>query len=701
MSGQTHQSGAYFKPPETRREDLRETIHGVEVADPYRWLEDGRSAETRAWIVAQQEYAAPFLNLPERERIRRRIAELLKIDAVGFPIERHGWYFFSRRRAEQQRSAICRRHGPDGEDEVLIDANSMSADHMVGVHIAGLSRDGSVMLYGVRHGGEDECSIRAMEIASRRDLPEVLPRARYDAASWKHDNSGFYYAIRIDQGPRIRFHRLGSEVAEDREIFGAGLGPEKWAAMRVSDDGRYLLIYVGYRTDSTESGDRGELYFQRIHRDGGPEGEIITLVDGIDATFGGSDAGDAFIMLTNWKAPNRRVLRVEFANPSRDAWREIIPEGPSTIESVATVGGKLVVTYIEDVRTRVRVFEPDGTYLHDIEMPGAGTAAGFWGRWERSETFYAFSSFSRPPAIYRYDLATRARHVWWRHEGAIDPDQFETRQVWYASKDGTRIPMYLFHRRGLALDGARPTLLTGYGGYNLSPLPSYSSMAIGWAEAGGVFALANLRGGGEFGERWHQAGRREKKQNVFDDFIAAAEWLVANSYSKPAKLAILGGSNGGLLVGAAMTQRPDLYRAVICHRPLLDMLRHHKHPLGPYWIGEYGCADDPAQFRYLFAYSPYHNVRPGTRYPAAMFVTGDSDTRCDPMHARKMAAALQFATASDYPILLHYRAEAGHLATLPVDATIDEITDQLAFLFRELGVSIPDTWPRPDGAGPL
>jgi prolyl oligopeptidase len=674
----------FQSPPTTRREDFREILHGVEVPDPYRWLEDADAPETRAWLAAQQEYARSFLDTPIRKRIRARLAELMKIDAVGFPFERGGYYFYSRRRAHEQRNAICWRRGLDGEEETLVDGNTIDVDQMAGVHIAGISRDGSLLAYGVRHGGEDEFSIHLMDVVSRRDLPDHLPRARYDYASWKHDGNGFYYTVRTDQGPRVRFHRVGASVSEDREVIGSNWGPERWAYAFVSDNGRYLMIGSGYRTASTRSGDRNDLYFQQLD----PEGVIIPIADDLDAWSFGFDAGDAFLMLTNWQAPKRRVIRVEFANPSRENWREIIPEGPSTIESVSRLGGKLVVTYLEDVRSRVRVFEPDGTFVRELELPGAGIAAGFTGRWERSESFFYFSSFNHAPTIYRYDLASGERNVWWRQQGAPDLEEFELRQVWYPSKDGTRIPMYLFHKRGVALDAARPTLLTGYGGYNISMPPVYSTMAVVWAEAGGVFASTNIRGGGEFGEQWHQAGRREKKQNVFDDFIAAAEWLVANRYTQPSKTSIMGGSNGGLLVGAALTQRPDLFRAVICHRPLLDMLRHHKHPMGYYWIGEYGCADDLNDFPYLLAYSPYHNVRAGTRYPAVMFVTGDSDTRCDPMHARKMAAVLQWATASEHPIALHYRAEAGHMATLPMDATIDELADQLAFLFRELDVPI-------------
>jgi prolyl oligopeptidase len=669
--------------PVTRRDDVREVLHGVEVTDPYRWLEDGNAPETRAWIAAQQEYARPFLDLPVRERIRARLVELMKTDTIGFPAERNGYYFYSKRLAHQQRGSIYRRKGLQGEEELLIDANVMSADGMTGVHIAGISRDGSILAYGVRHGGEDEFAIRLFDVKSRRDLPDLLPRARYNHASWKPDGTGFYYTVRTDQGPRIRFHRIGTDVAQDREIVGSLWGPERWAYAFVTEDGRHLIIGCGYRTASTNSGDRNDLYFQRLD----PEGEIVPLVDDLDAASFGFDAGDSLFILTNWRAPNRRVIRIDLANPSRDDWREVIPEGASTIEGIASVGGKLVVVYLEEVRSRVRVFEPDGTFVREVQLPGPGMVAGFTGRWSRGESFFYFSSFDHGPAIYRYDLQTGDRDIWWRQQNVPDPDRFELRQIWYSSKDGTRIPMYLFHKRGVKLDGTRPTLLTGYGGYNLSLPPVYSPMAIVWAEAGGVFASANLRGGGEFGEEWHQAGRREKKQNVFDDFIAAAKWLVANRYTSPGRIAITGGSNGGLLVGAALTQRPDLFRAVLCHRPLLDMMRHHKHPLGHYWIGEYGCSDEAGDFPYLLAYSPYHNVRAGTRYPAVMFVTGDSDTRCDPMHARKMTAMLQSASTSGHPILLHYRTEAGHMPTLSMDATIDELADELTFLFRELEVS--------------
>ncbi len=672
------------KIPGTRREDLRDLMHGVEVSDPYRWLEDGNSAETRAWIAAQQDYTAPFLNTPERKRIHRRLTELMKTETVGIPLERGGYYFFLRRSVNQQQSVICRRRGLDGPDEVLIDPNPMSADHNVSVDILDVTVDGSLLAYGLRHGGEDEHEIRVLDVRRRHDLPDALPRARYyQNVSWRHDLTGFYYSVWTDQQTRILFHRLGTDLTADLQVFRDGA--DRFLFARVSDDGRYLVITVFHGAD----GSRSDIYLKRLD----PDGPVLSIVNDIDATFFASYAGEALVIRTNWEAPNWRVMRVDLNNPDRAAWREIIPEGPECIQSVSAIGGKLLVTYLENVRSRVRVFEPDGTWLRDIELPGAGTTSPPSGRWQHNAAFFSFASFNIAPTIYRYEVATGALQIWWRGDVPADLGQFEVNQVWYSSKDGTRVPMYLLHRQDIELDGTRPTLLAGYGGFNMSYTPFYWPQALAWAESGGIFALANLRGGGEFGERWHRAGRLEKKQNVFDDFIAAAEWLIANRYTNPARLAAMGASNGGLLVGAALTQRPDLFRAIVCGAPLLDMLRYHKRLLGPMWIPEYGSADDPEQFRYLLAYSPYHNVRPQTEYPAVMFMTGDSDTRVDPMHARKMAAALQWATASDSedrPILLHYRTEAGHMSGLAVDATIDESADQLAFLFRELDVKASD-----------
>ena len=667
-----------MKVPNTRREDVRDLIHGVEVADPYRWLEDGAGAETRAWIAAQTIYTAPFLKTRERARIHRRLTELMKIESVGIPIERRDQYFFLRRNADQQQSVIYRRASLDSPDEVLIDPNEMSPGHNVSVDILDVTPDGSLLAYAVRRGGEDEHEIRVLDVASGSDLPDVLPKARYyQNLSWRHDNSGFYYFILTDKNSLARFHRLASDTIADETVFATT--PDRGISVRVSDDGSYLVITV----TRGAGGSFSEIYVERI--DSG--GAVTPVVNDLDATFMPTYVGDALVVRTNWEAPNWRVLRIDLNNPGRAAWKEIIPEGPAPMQSLSAIGGKLLVTYLENVRSRICIFEQDGTHLRDINLPGSGTTGPPSGDWEHRETFFSFASFNIPSTIYRYDVSSGALGTWWREDAPADFGAFEFHQVWYPSKDGTHIPLYLFHRRGVDLDGAQPTLLVGYGGFNESYSPFYWPQALAWVETGGVFAVANLRGGGEFGEQWHRAGQREKKQNVFDDFIAAAEWLIANRYTNPDRLAAMGASNGGLLVGAALTQRPDLFRAIICWAPLLDMIRHHLHPLGPFWISEFGSSADPKQFVYLRAYSPYHNVRNGTRYPAVMFVTGDADTRCDPMHARKMVAALQWASASqEWPILLHHRTEAGHITALPIDATIDETADQLAFLFRELKV---------------
>ncbi len=668
-----------LKPPPTRREDVREIIHGVEVADPYRWLEDGASAETREWIAAQQKYNAPFRDTPERDRLRARFAQLMKIDGLGIPIERNGQYFYAHRITDQQQPVICRRPGLNGPEEVLIDPNTMSADHLTSVEILDITRDGALLAYGVRRGGEDEQEIRVRDVVSRRDLPDTLPRDRYYGCfSWRQDGRGFYYSYFSGEKPCLRFHRLAADPSTDEEIFETI--PDRLISPFVSDDGRYLIIIV-FRSAGLSLTD---IYFQRI----GSDEPIRPLVTELEAAFVPGYVGEALIVRTNWEAPNWRAIRIDLNNPGRASWREIIPEGPWRMESLSAIGGKLLVTYLENVHSRVCVFEADGTYVRDIDLPSAGTAGPLWGRWHRGESFFSFATFNTPPIIYRYDVTSDELNEWWREEVPADFSALTFHQVWYNSKDGTRVPMYLFHRRDADIDGSRPALLTGYGGFDASYSPFYWPLVLAWVEAGGIFALANLRGGGEFGEQWHRAGKLDKKQNVFDDFIASAQWLTENRYTNPDRLAVIGASNGGLLVGAVLTQNPELFRAVICGAPLLDMIRYHKHPLARFWIPEYGSSDDPEQFAYLRAYSPYHNVRKGKRYPAVMFVTGDADTRVDPMHARKMAAALQWASASDdRPILLYYRAAAGHIGALPIDAAIEEAADQLAFLFRELHVT--------------
>jgi prolyl oligopeptidase len=494
----------------------------------------------------------------------------------------------------------------------------------------------------------------------------------------KDDKSGFYYSRRNPEGYRIYYHRMGAAPGADREIFGQGYGPEYGVGGAITEDGRYFLIGVFKGSAS----DYSEVWVQDLTRDR----PIVPIVKGLPARFFAEAAGDTLYVHTNWKAPNGRILAIDLKDPAPEKWREVIPEGRAVIDGFSLAGHKLFVNYLEDVRSSLRIFSPDGKRLGEIPVPALGSVSGMNGRWDQDEAFYSFSSFHVPGTVYRYEVSTGNQTVWWKPDVPIKSEDFEVKQVWYRSKDGTRVPMFLLHRKGLKLDGERPTLLTGYGGFNMSSTPGFRAPAVLWAERGGVYAVANLRGGGEFGEEWHKAGMLERKQNVFDDFIAAAEWLIANRYTRPARLAIQGGSNGGLLVGAAMTQRPELFGAVVCTYPLLDMVRYHKFLLARLWVPEYGSAENPDQFKYLYAYSPYHHVKPGTKYPATLFVTGDSDTRVDPLHARKMAALMQASTGSDKPVLLLYDTKTGHSGGMPVSKQIEDSTDQLSFLFWQLGV---------------
>jgi prolyl oligopeptidase len=679
------QSAAPAGPPPTAKNEVRETLHGVELSDPYRWLEDQWSPETRAWIEAQNQYTMSKLGaLPSREPLTKRLTELLKIDAVGTPTVRGNRYFFSKRSADQDLFVLYVRSGRKGKDKVLVDPHGLSADHRTSVNLQSVSSVGRLLAYGIRQGGADEISVKLLEVDTGRERPDVLPSGRYFNVSVTPDKAGLYYTRLDKDGPRIYYHALGTDPSGDKRIFGEGYGPEKIIAASLSEDGRWLLVHVLYGS----AADKTEVYVFETSR-GAPSGPPTTIVNDVQARFFGQLAGDRLYLLTNWQAPNSRLLAVDLKNPARDHWREIIPEQKGVVlEGVMAAGGRLVAEFLQDVQSKLKVFDADGRFLREVALPAIGSVGGFSGRWSRSEAFYSFSSFHIPTTIYRYDVKSGKQEVWARLAAPVRSEDFELKQVWYNSKDGTRVPMFLLYRKGLPLNGSNPTLLTGYGGFTISLTPAFSTRAVAWAEQGGVYAVPNLRGGGEFGEEWHKAGMRERKQNVFDDFAAAAEWLIAQKYTNPKKLAIAGGSNGGLLVGAALTQRPELFQAVVCSYPLLDMVRFHRFLVARFWVPEYGSADDPEQFRYLRAYSPYQNVKPGTKYPAVLFITGDSDTRVDPLHARKMAALVQAATGSDRPVLLHYDTKSGHSGGTPVSKQIEDLTDELSFLGWQLGMEM-------------
>ena len=666
--------------PKTPQKPASYTLHGVTLNDPYQWLEDQKSPETRAWIEQQARFTEAYLAaLPGRDTLRKRLEPMFRVDSYGMPVERGGTYFFSRRLKNENRASIVMRAGLAGKDEVLIAPGDVSADESVSVSILRVSDDGGLLLYAVRRGGEDETEIRFYDVKSRKTLPGVMPRSRWFGVALHPDNKRLWYSRMAKEGTGVYLHQIGKPMSEDVFVFSRGKGLVPTDSVSLSEDGRYLVLTVNYGTSS-----KNEVRFVDL----ASGGTVVSVVDGIDAQFRVA-VHDGFMFLhTNWKAPNWRLLKLSLASPKLEEAQEIIPERDAALTGVSYTGRRIYADYLENVQPKIRVFDVNGAAQGEFAAPGAGVMSAPSGRWKAAEAFFSFSSFAEPSTTYRVDLATGKRDIWHKTKIAVDSASIEVKQVWYASKDGTRVPMWLVYKRGLKLDGNRPVLLTGYGGFNLSRLATFTPTAALWADFGGVYALPNLRGGGEFGEKWHKAAMFGNKQNTFDDFIAAAEWLVANKFTKPSRIAVSGGSNGGLLVGAMLTQRPDLVGAVLCSVPLLDMVRYQNTLLGRFWISEYGSSENPEQFKYLLKYSPYHNVEKGAKYPAVMFSSGDSDTRVDPMHARKMTALVQASSASGNPVLLHYDTKAGHSGGKPVEKMIEDVADEQLFLLNSLGVDL-------------
>ena len=670
--------GIDVPPPPTEVREVVDTLHGVDVPDPYRWLEDQEAPETRAWIDAQNAYTDRVLNaLPGRAELRALAASVLERETIGLPYERGGRYFHTRRRADQELAVLYVREGLDGEDRVLIDPHPLSPDHTTSVELRDVSDDGRRVAYAVREGGVDEVSIRVRDVDAGEDLDDVLPPARYGQVTLAADGGGLYYERYGDVTPRVMFHAFGDPPADDARLFGEGYERHRIPVTVVSDDGRWMVVHV-----IEGSSGPTEIHVKDLERD---TPFVTAVADGVSESWAGF-AGGELVIVTSLDAPNKRVVLADPADPSFERWREVIPERADTvIESAVALGGKLAVSYLRDARPRVAIHELDGAHVRDVAFDTLGSVGGGAGRWTSGEAFFTFQTFHVPSTVYRYDVATGERSVWAAPEPPVDPAAYAVTQRWFTSRDGTRAPMFVVHRPGVALDGSNPTLLTGYGGFNNSMTPAFSALATTWLESGGVFALANLRGGGEFGEEWRRAGMLENKQNVFDDFIAAAEHLIAEGYTSSEHLAVRGGSNGGLLVGAVSNQRPDLFGAVVCTYPLLDMVRYHRFLVAGFWVPEYGSSDDAEQFAYLHAYSPYHNVIDGGGYPATLYLSGDGDTRVAPLHARKMTALMQAKNGSDNPILLRYHTRAGHSGGQPVSRQIDELVDTVSFLSWQVG----------------
>ncbi|HZN02929.1 MAG TPA: prolyl oligopeptidase family serine peptidase [Candidatus Polarisedimenticolia bacterium] len=686
------------KPPAARVQEVTDTVHGVRIADPYRWLEDGSSNEVRAWVDGQNAWAEALLGArPGRAGVRERLGRLLAIGTIGTPDVRGDLYFFTRREGTQNQPILYVRQGLKGQDRVLVDPNPLSPDGTATIDWWFPSRDGKLLAYGISTAGDEKSTLRVRDTATGRDLPDVIPHTRYCSLGWVPDGSGFYYtryptpgsvpAGQENYNRRVFHHRLGDDPANDPLVFGADRKPEEIIEIDLSADGRWLtaVIYDGWaRTDLFVSDRKAQ------------SPTFTAVAQGLDAIFTGGVVHGILYVRTNFEAPRYRLLAIDPSKPGRDGWKTLIPQGAPVLDDARVVGGTIVARLMQQASSRVVLYDRDGRRLTEIPLPALGTVDSISGEPDGKEVFFGFSSYTVPPRVERIDLATKTASTWQKVTADVDLSRLEVKQVFYPSKDGTKVSMFVVGRKGLALDGSNPTLLYGYGGFNVSQTPGFSRSLVLWLERGGVYAEANLRGGGEYGEDWHRAGMLDRKQNVFDDYIAAAEWLIAKKYTRSDRLAIYGGSNGGLLVGAALTQRPDLFKAVVCAVPLLDMLRYQNFQIARLWVPEYGSAEDAAQFKYLYAYSPYHHVKKGTAYPATLLTTADSDSRVDPMHARKMAALLQASTSSDRPILLRTETRAGHGAGKPLSKQIDEAADVYGFLIWQLGLEMKrDLAPEP------
>jgi prolyl oligopeptidase len=670
-------------PPVAPVKTVVDDYHGVKVEDPYQWLEDAKSPEMRAWINAENQYTQKYLSQVKiRPEIVKQLTALERVDEYSVPTVRGGRYFFTKRLADENQGSIYMREGWKGEDARLVDATKLSADQNTSVRIWNISEDGNLLVYGVQQGGADETAIHVLSVRERKELPDGLPSARYFGVTLSPDNKGLYYALFTHEGTTVWYHVFGSAASSDTKIFGGEYHGEKLGEMdlvsvAVTDNQRYLMIQIHHGVPAT----RVDILVKDLRK---PESALVPLVYGVEAHTSAINVGDRFFLKTDYQTANGRIVEaVPDANPT--SWKAVIPEGKDVIEDFSVVGGKLFVMRLRDVKTETSIYSLDGRETGTVTYPGIGTGTVVYGRPEQNEGFYVFESFIVPPSIYRYDAKTGNAEVFATPKVPFDSSQYEVTQVFFTSKDGTRVPMFVAGKKGLARDGKTRLLMTGYGGFDVAMLPEWNPASAWWIEQGGFFALPNLRGGDEYGEPWHKAAMFENKQNVFDDFFAAAEYLIKNSYTSPEHFAIRGRSNGGLLMGAAMTQRPDLFGAIWCGYPLLDMLRYQMFEFGRMWTTEYGNAENAKDFAYIVKYSPYQNVRPGTKYPAIMFFTGDSDTRVDPMNARKMTARIQAANGGDRPILLHYSLKGGHSTGVSVSQLVQDQADELSFLWNETG----------------
>jgi prolyl oligopeptidase len=663
------------------------------VADPYRWLEDDNSADTRAWVEAQNKVTFAYLaQIPQRDRIRERITKLWDFEKYSAPFKRGKRYFYSYNTGLQNQALLFVTEDPKAKGRVLLDPNTLSKDGTVALSGMSLTEDGRLLAYSTSEAGSDWQTWKVRDVATGKDLSDEIQWSKASGASWRKDGSGFYYSryeapnggdalTGLNNNHMLYFHKLGTAQAEDVLVYQRPDQPEWYLSGSVTDDGRWLVISAGKGTNPESS-----LFLQDLSKPGSP---VEPFLDKMDATYGIVDnEGDRFFVSTNQGAPRNRLVAIRKGHTAPAKWTEIIPQakGRDVLESVSLVGGRFIATWLRDAHSAVEFYDLKGEKTGPLALPALGTVGGFDGRREDAETFYTFGSFTYPGTIYRLDLKTGKSSVFRTPKVAFKPADYEVKQVFYPSKDGTKVPMFLIHKKGLKLNGQNPTLLYGYGGFNVSLTPGFSVSRMVWLELGGVYAMANLRGGGEYGLDWYEAGRKHKKQNVFDDFIAAAEWLIANKYTSTPKLAINGGSNGGLLVGACLTQRPDLFGAAVPEVGVMDMLRFHKFTLGWGWKSDYGSSETKEGFETLMKYSPLHTIKPGVKYPPTLVTTGDHDDRVVPAHSHKFTATLQAAQAGPAPILTRIEVSAGHGAGKPTAKAIAERADVLTFLVKNLGM---------------
>ena len=676
--------------PVTATVDQVDDYHGQAIADPYRWLEDPNSEESQAWIEAQNQVTFAYLNdIPIRETLKQRLTKLWDYEKFGIPFKEGDRYFYFKNDGLQNQSVLYTLPALDAEPRVLLDPNTLSADGTVALSGLSISEDARLMAYGLSTAGSDWQEWKVRDVETGEDLPDHLRWIKFSGASWTHDNQGFFYSRYAEPNEetkledvnyfqKLYYHRLGTTQAEDVLIYERPDQKEWGFGGGVTEDGRYLIISVWKGSQP-----KNMVFYKDL---GSSESPVVELISEFEASYSFIDNdGMTFWFETDLDAPRKRAIAINITDPN--SVQEIIPEAAETLEGVGLLNNQFVASYLKDAHTQIKIFDLTGAFVREIELPGLGSAGGFGGKRHDTETFYSFTGFTTPNTIYRYNMVTGESSLFRQPNVDFDPSQYETQQIFYTSKDGTKVPMFITHKKGLVLDGNNPTYLYAYGGFNISITPSFSPSNLVWMELGGIYAVPNLRGGGEYGEEWHQAGTKQRKQNVFDDFIAAAEWLIANQYTSSQKLAIAGGSNGGLLVGACMTQRPDLFGAALPAVGVLDMLRFHKFTIGWAWCEEYGSSDNVDEFGALYAYSPLHNLKPGIAYPATMITTADHDDRVVPAHSFKFTAALQAAHQGDAPVMIRIETKAGHGAGKPTAKVIEEIADRWAFLVRCLEIA--------------